>query len=317
MSQWLTDSGLDDSHLIIYTWMVCHQFTWLRYLSRLDAAVELDGLELLTTLVAMRVYITLVQRGQVWSSRTTGHGPADPILILVPDGVYFGASLQDKTESLPVRMGCPPTRDKGTMMSMDKNITRTDDQFDSDDSLSDLYEDTGVQSCAARTQETECPVCLLQAKSQVQLTQHLHIFHSEAKPYGCEDCDKCFNARVDKNAHFRMVHSMPQFCCLHCTFSAVLHFKIQKHIHTHSDNKYKCDHCITELSSKDALVEHLKHHMDTKVYPCASCEKQFSSALAYQIHFRGKHGDGYLCHKCGQRFDAPIQHCHHLKKCIS
>ncbi len=103
----------------------------------------------------------LVQRGQVWSSRTTGCDPADPILILVPDGVCFGVSMQDKTESSPVRMGCPPTRDKGTMISMDKNITRTDDQFDSDDSLSDLYEDTGVQSCAARTQETECPVCLL------------------------------------------------------------------------------------------------------------------------------------------------------------
>ncbi len=188
-------------------------------------------------------------------------------------------------------------------------------QLDSDDSLSDLYEDTGVQAHPVRTQETECPVCLLKAKSQMQLTQHLHVFHLEEKPYDCEDCDKCFNTKANKNTHFRTVHSALHFRCLRCTFSAISHFKICKHAHTHSSHKFKCDHCTTELSSKDALVEHLKRHMDTTVYPCVSCEKQFSSALVCQIHFKGKHGDSYPCHKCGQRFDAPIQRCRHLRKC--
>ena len=63
------------------------------------------------------------------------------------------------------------------------------------------------------------------------------------------------------------------------------------------------------------MREHLKHHMDQKVYPCVTCAKEFSSQLASQIHFCSKYGEGYICDMCLKRFDSPIQWCHHMKKC--
>ncbi len=92
---------------------------------------------------------------------------------------------------------------------------------------------------------------------------------------------------------------------------------MRKHACVHSDHKLLYGVCGKKMSSRDAMREHLQRHEDDKIYPCGDCEKQFSSLLACKIHYRGKHGEGYLCNKCQMRFDTPIQWCHHAKKCSS
>ncbi len=239
------------------------------------------------------------------------------ILILVPEGVCFGAVENMKAQERHILdaslVGCPVTWDKTPSATL-SNMNMLSDSETSEDSLKDFYQETGVQQHAPRTSDTTSPVCLLKAATQTQLMEHLKGFHTDSWPFACMHCDKSFNNRVKERAHVRMVHAVPCFSCC-CAFTAACRSKIRKHARVHSDWKFNCAHCTTRLSSKDALAEHLKHHLDTKVYPCISCGKQFSSALACQIHFKGKHGDGYPCKNCGTRFDAPIQRCRHMKKC--
>ncbi len=160
-----------------------------------------------------------------------------------------------------------------------------------------------------------CPVCRLTAGSVLQLLEHLYEFHSDTKPYVCEQCSSTFLLFHDLRTHVQNMYQPSWFNCLKCAFSAGMQPKIHKHVGVHAHRKHKYSLCPTQLSSQDVLREHLQRHADNKVYPCMQCNKQFSSLLACQIHIHGKHGIGYHCAKCDRQFDAPIQKCFHERKC--
>ena len=165
--------------------------------------------------------------------------------------------------------------------------------------LSDYYAEKQTEHSKMKV-DLVCTMCLLFAGLVLQLQKHLWEFHSDSRPYECDQCSSVFLLFHDLRTHITNVHQQNHFSCLKCAFSTSTQCKMWKYAGVHAHQKYKCSSCPVCLSSCEALQEHLKHPTDDKVYPCMQCGKQFGSLLACQIHIRGKYGIGYHCVKCNR-----------------
>lgn len=257
--------------------------------------------------------MNLLHAGGIWFMHADGSQNTDPTLLWIEDGMIFcdwrGNDLDMKDNLVVTHRGrCAAKVQEGT----DRSDLNVDVNIDSDDSLADLFVE--MQQCkkAARTVSLECLVCGLHAVSSSQQHKHMTSFHVESDPYQCSTCDSWFLTFHNLRVHEHNVHKDCHFACVWCAVTAPTRIKIRKHMCVHSDHKVAYAKCPVKLSSKDALYEHLR----TLVYPCVQCNKEFSSGLAAQIHFRGKHGEGYCCTSCNKRFDAPIQKVCHEWLCL-
>ena len=71
--------------------------------------------------------------------------------------------------------------------------------------------------------------------------------------------------------------------------------------------------CKQELSSKDALRQHIDTHTDER-HPCEECDKTFNTILNLKQHMKGAHGDGFIA-LCGASFDWSNPRNEHQKDC--
>ena len=280
------------------------------YIEQLSSNTPPNGMEVLAAMTVLHFHITIIQGDQVWTSRPDEVQIMDLTLLLLLDGVVFCDHInivpresqpyqqQEPGVSLLDRLGALPEQDSG----------------DSEESLSNYYVE-GQRVHSKVVADLTCPVCLLTAGSVLQLQGHLHEFHSDSKPYACKQCSPTFLLFHDLRTHIQNVHQPSWFSYVKCTFSTSTHSKIHKHTSVHAHWKHKCSLCPIHLSSQDVLREHVKWHIDDRIYPCMQYDKQFSLLLACQIHICGKHGIGYHCVKCDRWFDAPIQKCCHKRKC--
>ena len=77
-----------------------------------------------------------------------------------------------------------------------------------------------------------------------------------------------------------------------------------------------CSLCKAKCLSLSALVVHEQlHKKDCPPYECIDCDKMYLTQTALHIHHTGKHGLGFLCKFCAQRFDTPAQKSKHEAKC--
>ncbi len=219
----------------------------------------------------MREHLTVVQRGQVWSTRLSGRDPTDITIMLIPEGAVLcdslvNCDLQD-FDVMTVQGGCPAVRDKAARTAKQA----ADADMDSDDSLSGLYMDNGPVPKQRHLTSLDCPGCGLTAKTKTQLNAHLQKFHGAERHYSCDMCENSYIMDSDLGVHVRTAHERNHYTCARCAFSAASHAKIRAHARTHSNKNLRCDKCGTGLSSKSALLEHLKRHDDQQIYPCVTC----------------------------------------------
>ena len=167
----------------------------------------------------------------------------------------------------------------------------------------------------------------------------------QEKKLKCPDsnCDKIFPYVKNLNDHMKEVHPDMKFKCQYCPQMYETHNAQYKHEHTHFQLPYCCHFCTKwflflglqdchegqhtganllpctwpgckqELSSKDALQQHIDTHTDER-HPCEECDKTFNTIPNLKQHMKGAHGDGFIA-LCGVSFDWSDPRNEHQKDC--
>ncbi len=144
--------------------------------------------------------------------------------------------------------------------------------------------------------------------------QHLHSEHPDSQSYPCDICGSTFNTTKDLSCHRSLVHHNLLVSCHFCPYKATSHARMHRHVHTHSKGE-QCQLCKKTFSSMKALSRHIPLHGARTQHVCDVCDSVFSMLHSLTMHTCGKHSEGYLCQRCGARFNLPAQHICHYEKC--
>lgn len=113
--------------------------------------------------------------------------------------------------------------------------------------------------------------------------------HRKATPQSiwCRRCDITFDTGQLYQQHYKKVHQYKSPCSL-CgkTFYT---YDLDKHITTHSTEKFTCTVCGNRLKNKNSLREHMRIHTGEKRYKCDFCDERFIHWNSKKCHMYVKH----------------------------